>query len=152
MRRGDVSRTMDSIMNAVVDRYLKKTLGATAPTFSASYAATQLAIIFCACCHRIERVQQAAFGCADRIIREIPSSLCQRSSLFALLELLSLMWSSCLEAETDRYAPRTCFTSSRGQVTVELSDDYYFRHRTLESLHAKAKMWLPMLSMPPLPM
>ncbi len=142
MRRGDVSRTMDTIMNAVVDRYLSKTLGATTPLFSATYAASQLAIIFCACCHRIERVQQAAFGCADRIIREIPSALCQRSSLFALLELLSLMWSSCLEAETDRYAPQTCFTSARGQVTVELSDDYYFRQRTLENLHTKARTWL----------
>ena len=142
MRRGDVSRTMDGIMNAVVERYLKKTLGAANPTFSAQYAALQLAKIFCNCCHRIERVQQAAFNCADRIIREIPSALCQRSSLFALLDLLSLMWSSCLEAETDRYEPRTTFRSAKGNVTVELSDDYQFRHRTLESLHEKAKIWL----------
>ncbi|KAH8889500.1 phosphatidylinositol 3 [Thozetella sp. PMI_491] len=142
MRRGDVSRTMDGIMNAVVDRYLKKTLGATNPNFSASYAASQLAVIFCGCCHRIERVQQAAFGCADRIIREVPSSLCRRSSLFAILELLSLMWTSCLEAETDKYEPRTKFQSTRGRVMVELSDDYRFRHQTLENLHSKAKSWL----------
>ncbi|KAK0656028.1 hypothetical protein B0T16DRAFT_451649 [Cercophora newfieldiana] len=142
MRRGDVSRTMDGIMNVVMDRYLKKTLSASNPTFSAQYAASQLAKIFCGCCHRIERVQQAAYGCADRLIREIPSALCQRSSLFALLELLSLMWSSCLEAETDRYEPRTRFESARGDVVVELSDDYQFRLQTLEALHAKAKDWL----------
>lgn len=142
MRRGDVSRTMDGIMNAVVDRYLRKTLTAANPAFSAQYAALQLAKIFCSCCHRIERVQQAAFNCADRIIREIPSALCQRSSVFALLDLLTLMWSSCLEAEIDRYEPRSTFRSPRGNVTVELSDDYQFRHRTLECLHAKAKSWL----------
>ncbi|KAK3941833.1 putative phosphatidylinositol 4-kinase [Diplogelasinospora grovesii] len=142
MRRGDVSRTMDGIMNVVMERYLKKTLSASNPTFSAQYAAGQLARILCSCCHRIERVQQAAFGCADRIISAIPSALCQRSSLFALLELLSLMWSSCLEAETDRYEPRTTFKSARGNVMVELSDDYQFRHLTLESLHDKAKAWL----------
>ncbi|KAK3330292.1 hypothetical protein B0H66DRAFT_55915 [Apodospora peruviana] len=142
MRRGDVSRTMDGIMNAVMDRYLRKTLAAANPAFSAQYAALQLAKIFCGCCHRILRVQQAAFGCADRIIRDIPSALCQRSSLFALLDLLSLMWSSCLEAETDRYEPRTTFQSSRGNVTVELSDDYQFRHLTLENLHQKARVWL----------
>ncbi|KAK0628135.1 hypothetical protein B0T17DRAFT_141564 [Bombardia bombarda] len=142
MRRGDVSRTMDGIMNVVMDRYLKKTISALDPTFSAQYAASQLAKIFCSCCHRIERVQQAAFGCADRLIREIPSALCQKSSLFALLELLSLMWSSCLEAETDRYEPRTAFKSTRANVTVELSDDYQFRHLTLENLHEKAKAWL----------
>ncbi|KAK3394520.1 hypothetical protein B0H63DRAFT_426462 [Podospora didyma] len=142
MRRGDVSRTMDGIMNAVMDRYLIKTLSASRPTFSAQYAASQLAKIFCSCCHRIERVQQAAFGCADRILKDIPSALCQRSSLFALLELLTLMWSSCLEAETDRYEPRTTFSSARGKVTVELSDDYQFRHQTLETLYGKAKAWL----------
>lgn len=142
MRRGDVSRTMDGIMNAVMDRYLTKTVNASNPTFSARYAAGQLVSIFSSCCHRIDRVQQAAFGCADRIVRDVPSALCQRSSLFALLELLSLMWSSCLEAETDRYEPRSVFKSSRGNVTVELSDDYRFRRQTLESLHSKAKSWL----------
>jgi phosphatidylinositol 4-kinase len=142
MRRGEVSRTMDAIMNAVMDRYLYKSVNAANPTFSAQYAAAQLAKIFCSCCHRIERVQQAAFGCADRLMETIPSALCQRSSLFTLLELLSLMWSSCLEAETDRYEPRTTFKSSRGDVVVELSDDYQFRQLTLESLHKKAKAWL----------
>ncbi|KXX81698.1 Phosphatidylinositol 4-kinase STT4 [Madurella mycetomatis] len=141
-RRGDVGRVMDGIMNAVMDRYLNKTIHVANPTFSAQYAATQLAKIFCSCCYRIERVQQAAFGCADRLIQSVPSALCQRSSLFALLELLSLMWSSCLEAETDRYEPRTTFTSSKGDVVVELSDDYQFRQLTLENLHKKAKSWL----------
>ncbi|KAL2137056.1 hypothetical protein VTI74DRAFT_9662 [Chaetomium olivicolor] len=142
MRRGDVSRTMDAIMNAVVERYLYKTVNAANPAFSAQYAAGQLAKIFCSCCHRIERVQQAAFGCADRLIESIPSALCHRSSLFTLLELLSLMWSSCLEAETDRYEPRNIFKSSRGDVVVELSDDYEFRQLTLANLHKKARSWL----------
>ena len=142
MRRGEVSRSMDGIMHTVMDRYLYKTVNASNPAFSAQYAAAHLAKIFCSCCHRIERVQQAAFGCADRLIEAIPSALCQRSSLFTLLELLSLMWSSCLEAETDRYEPRTTFRSSRGDVVVELSDDYQFRQLTLESLHKKAQAWL----------
>ena len=142
MRRGDVSRTMDGIMSVVMDRYLKKTLSASNPTFSAQYAASQLAKIFCGCCHRIERVQQAAYSYADRLVKEIPSALCQRSSLFALLELLSLMWASCLEAEIDRYQPRTTFESGRGDVTVGLSDDYQFRLKTLEGLHTKARAWL----------
>ncbi|KAL1873998.1 hypothetical protein VTK73DRAFT_604 [Phialemonium thermophilum] len=142
MRRSEVSRTMEGIMDAVMDIYLKKTLSATDPTFSAQYAAGQLAVIFCHCCHRIERVQQAAFTCADRIIRDVPSALCHRSSLFALLELLSLLWVSCQEAETRPYEPRTRFQSIRGNVTVELSDDYAFREFTLGNLYRKAKTWL----------
>lgn len=142
MRKPEVSRTMEGIMNAVMDKFLDRTLGAVYPAFSAQYAAGQLARILCNCCHRIERVQQAAFACADRLIRDLPSALCQRSSLFALLELLSLMWTSCLEAETDLYEPRTIFKSSRCHLEIQLSDDYAFRRHTLDNLNRKARVWL----------
>ncbi|RFU75600.1 phosphatidylinositol 4-kinase [Trichoderma arundinaceum] len=142
MRKGDVSSTMEGIAAAVVEKYLKKTLAGIDPSFSSQYAATQLVSIFCNCCHRIERVQQAAFACADRIIRDVPSALCHRTSLFALLELLSLLWTSCLEAETDIYTPRSIFSSKLGDVTLELSDDYDFRRWTLDILNRKAKAWV----------
>lgn len=141
MRKGDVASIMEGITASVVDRYIKKTLGGEI-IFSARYVAVQLASIFCSCCHRIERVQQAAFTSADRIIRDIPSALCSRKSLFALLELLSLMWTSCLEAETELYAPRSLFTSELGGVSAQLSDDYDFRRSTLVTLHKRAKGWV----------
>ncbi|KAG7134671.1 Phosphatidylinositol 4-kinase stt4 like protein [Verticillium longisporum] len=50
--------------------------------------------------------------------------------------------SACLEAETDLYAPRSCFTSTLGGVSVEVSDDYDFRRKTLDNLHRKAKAWV----------
>jgi phosphatidylinositol 4-kinase len=142
MRRGDMSSTMESVTVVVIDTYLRKTLTGRYPTFSAPYVAKQLALIFSGCCYRIERVQQAAMLCADRIIRDIPSALCQKASLFALLELLSLMWSSCLEAETDEYVWKSSFSSARGKVTVQLSDDYDLRRRTLNNLYKKAKIWV----------
>ncbi|KAH6898896.1 hypothetical protein B0T10DRAFT_122905 [Thelonectria olida] len=142
MQKGEVSSTMEGIAAAVVDKYLRKTQGMVDRNFSGQYAAMQLASMFCSCCHRIERVQQAAFVCADRILRDVPSALCHRSSLFALLELLSLMWSSCLESETDHYDPQSIFTSDLGGVTVELSDDYDFRRWTVDILHRKAKGWV----------
>jgi phosphatidylinositol 4-kinase A len=142
MRSGAVSSTMESVADAVVQKYLKKTLHGTDPTFTAQYVALQLASIFCNCCHRIFRVQEAAFACADRIIREVPSAMCHRSSLFALLELLSLMWSSCLEEDTVSYDPESSYSSSLGSVTVELSHDYDFRRSTLNRLNRKAKEWV----------
>jgi phosphatidylinositol 4-kinase len=142
MRRGDMSRAMEGVTNAVMDRYLKKILNAANPTFSAQYAASQLSTLLTHCCHRIERVQQAAYACTDRLIREIPSALGQKSSLFALLELLSLMYNGCLEAQTDPYNPRSIFKSARGQVQVQLSDDYAFRRHTLDNLQRKARAWL----------
>jgi phosphatidylinositol 4-kinase len=142
MRKGDMSSVMESITIAVMDTYLRKALTGTNPNFSAPCAAKQLVLIFSGCCYRIDRVQQAAMICADRIIRDVPSALCQESSLFALLELLSLMWTSCLEAETDEYEWKSSFTSSRGKVTVHLSDDYALRRRTLGNLHQRAKAWV----------
>ncbi|RAL63080.1 hypothetical protein DID88_004165 [Monilinia fructigena] len=141
MRRGEMSSTMEAVTAAVMDTYLRKTLTGLNPTFSAPYVAKQLASIFTGCCYRIERVQQAAMNCADRIIRDVPSALCQKSSLFALLELLSLLWASCLEAETDEYGLRSSFTSVKGEISIELSDDYGLRRRTLNALYKKAKYW-----------
>jgi phosphatidylinositol 4-kinase A len=142
MRTGEMSSTMESITVAVMDAYLRKTLTGTNPSFSANSVAKQLALIFSGCCFRIERVQQAAMLCADRIIHDVPSALCQTSSLFALLELLTLMWSSCLEAETDEYEWKSTFTSTRGKVSVQLSDDYSLRRRILNNLYKKAKEWV----------
>lgn len=142
MRKGDMSSTMEGVTMAVIDTYLRKTLAGSNSSFTAPYVAKQLALIFSGCCYRIERVQQAAMLCADRIVREVPSALCQKSSLFALLELLSLMWTSCLEAETDEYEWKSSFSSARGKVTIELSDDYGFRRRTLNNLYKKARGWV----------
>ncbi|KAM3546897.1 hypothetical protein ARSEF1564_000210 [Beauveria bassiana] len=142
MLQREVGSVMEGITNAVVDKYIKKTISGIETAFSAQYAAKQLATIFSLCCHRIERVQKAAFASADKIVRDVPSSLCYRTSLFALLELLSLMWSSCLEAETDMYGHRSTFTSERGNVTVRLSDDYDFRSLTLKHLHQRARAWV----------
>ncbi|RDL34611.1 Phosphatidylinositol 4-kinase STT4 [Venustampulla echinocandica] len=142
MRTGDMSNAMEGIVVAAMGAYLKKTLSGLHPTFSAPYVAKQLALIFNTCCHRIDRVQQAAVKCADSIINSVPSALCQKLSLFTLLDLLSLMWTSCLDAETDEYEWKSSFTSARRKVTVELSDDYNLRRRTLNNLYKRAKGWV----------
>lgn len=142
MRIGEMSSAMEGVASVVMDIYLRNTLAGVNVSFSAPNVAKQLVSIFCGCCHRIERVQQAAIVCADRIIRDVPSALCQKSSLFALLELLSILWSSCLEADTDQYEWKSSFSSTRGNVKVHLSDDYEFRRQTLNTLYKKAKMWV----------
>ncbi|KAI8935711.1 hypothetical protein NX059_007232 [Plenodomus lindquistii] len=142
LRSGAVGNCMSAITTTVVRTYLVKTLSGQSHVFSTPYLAQQLATIFSSCCHRIARVQQAAATCADMIIREVPSTLCQKSALFALLELLSMMWYSCLEGETDDYAWQSTFTSKRSNISVELSDDYAFRRATLDALHKRATVWV----------
>ena len=136
---------MGTIAHEVMTVYLRSAvvsprLGSIAPSIG-----DQLAGMFTGCCNRISRVQQIAALCADRIISQVPSSLCQKSSLFALLELLTIMWTSCLEAELDEYELKANYISTRGKVSVELSDDYDYRRSTLNSLYKRARIWVTMV-------
>ncbi|KAF2178530.1 hypothetical protein K469DRAFT_802757 [Zopfia rhizophila CBS 207.26] len=142
LRSGAMGNCMFAIATAATKTYVAKTLSGRLHSFSTPYLAQQLATIFAGCCHRIARVQQVATASADIIIREVPSTLCQKTALFALLELLSIMWSSCLEGETDEYTWTSTFASTKEKVVVELSDDYSFRHATLASFHKRAKSWV----------
>ncbi|MCJ1389774.1 phosphatidylinositol-4- kinase [Xylographa bjoerkii] len=138
----DTGSCMVAIVDKVMAIFLKQTLGSLQTDTSAPYVAKQLAIILANCCHRIPKCQQVAASCADRLIGQMPSSLCQRTSLFALLELLSLMWLSCLESEIDEYEWKSTYTSALGNVSIQLSDDFGFRRRTLDAFYRRARTWV----------
>ncbi|KAL8713522.1 MAG: hypothetical protein Q9220_002384 [cf. Caloplaca sp. 1 TL-2023] len=137
---------MENCMVAIADEvlriFLSRSLRGPQKTASAPFIAGQLAQILTGCCHRIPRVQQIASSCADKIIASMPSSLCQKSSLFALLELLSIMWMSCLDSEIDEYDWKSRYVSERGGVEAELSDDFELRQRTLNSFYTRARRWV----------
>ncbi|KAH8148148.1 uncharacterized protein LAJ45_07912 [Morchella importuna] len=141
-KAGEGSNCMITIASKVTDLYMRRVLSGNYPQFSAGRAAEELAEVFIGCCHRLEKVQAMAINTADRMIAAIPSSLCQRASLFALLELLTLLWISCLDEETDEYTTRSTFTSSKGNVSIELPDNYPFRRKTLNAFKSRAKGWV----------
>ncbi|GBF61021.1 phosphatidylinositol 4-kinase [Trichophyton mentagrophytes] len=138
----EMGNCMRAIADKVVTVYLEKTLRSTSVKFSAPYIAKQLADTFTACCHRIIQVQQTATLAANKIIMQCPSALCQKLSLFTLLDLITLLWSSCMDEEMDEFAWNSTFTSSRRTVQVVLSDNYDFRRRTLKNLHNSARTWI----------
>ncbi|KAI6864072.1 phosphatidylinositol 3, partial [Hortaea werneckii] len=125
-----------------VDAYLQRAVSAYRQGFAAPQVALQLATLFEGCCHRIPKVQHAAVSASDRLINQIPSALCQKGSLFALLELLTLMWKSCLDAETDEYDWKSTYHSERGKVTIHLSDNTAYRRDTLANFHKRCRMWV----------
>ena len=145
INRNELGGCMEAVADHIMTVYLRRTLSSRSVDSSAPYVAQQLAIILTGCCHRILRVQQMAATCADKLINQMPSCLCQKSSLFALLELLTLMWSSCLEAEIDEYEWKSTYISALGKVKLELSDDYEFRRKTLELFYRRSKMWIMMI-------
>ena len=141
-KSGALSNCLLGVALSAVDTYLALTMTGRSQTFSAANLAKQLARLLESCCHRIEKVQQVATLAADRIIDQVPSSLCQRTSLFALLELLSLMWTSCLEAETDEYECKSFYSSAKGNVSLQLSDSFAYRQATLRSFQQKCRRWV----------
>lgn len=142
LRSGSLGSCMQAVASHCVKTYLANTVRGDRQRFSSPYVAQQLAAVFAACCHRIVNVQVVAVRCADLIINEVPSSLCQKTSLFTLLELLTMMWASCLEHETDEYEWTSRYTSTRENVMIELPDDYGLRRQTLGNLHKWAKSWI----------
>ncbi|ERF71300.1 hypothetical protein EPUS_03454 [Endocarpon pusillum Z07020] len=142
MKDSDMGTCMSGIAQEIINIYLNRAVPGEFEEFGSVYVSRQLAQILTGCCHRIAMVQQVARTCADRIISQVPSALCQKSALFALLEILTTMWSSCLDAEIDEYEFKSTFTSTRGKITLELSDDYAFRKRTLNTFYADAKKWV----------
>ena len=131
-----------AIADEVMSVYLRASLSAPYRNGLAPKIAEQLAVMFIGCCHRMPGVQQIAAACVVRIIDHMPASLCQKSSLFALLELLSILWSSCLEADLDEYAVNANHVSARGHVSLELSDDYESRRSTLNNFYKRARAWV----------
>ncbi|KAL9105900.1 MAG: hypothetical protein Q9227_009011 [Pyrenula ochraceoflavens] len=138
----ELGNCLNAVAEDVVGGYLTKATKGEHGPFAAPFVSRQLAKILIGCCHRIDAVRRIATISADRIILQMPSALCQKSSLFALLELLTLMWSSCLEEDIDEYGWQSTFTSARGKITVTLSDDYGVRRHTLNDFHRHAHKWI----------
>ena len=138
----EVGNVMTAIALRAVNTYLDKAVSGQQQDFAAPQIALQLVAFFEGACHRILKVQQAAVAAADRIVNQIPSTLSQKTSLFALLECLSLMWKSCLDAETDEYEWKAMYRSEKGNVTIQISDDVHYRQSTLSNFHQRCRSWV----------
>ena len=142
INNNDTFQCMAAVGNEVMSVYLKRTLSGLQADSTAPYAARELAKVLAICCHRISKCQEVAISFANRLIYQMPSSLCQKDSLFVLLELLTIMWLSCLDAEIDEYEWKSTYVSKLTDISLELSDDFSFRRQTLNAFHQRAKFWV----------
>jgi phosphatidylinositol 4-kinase A len=142
LQSSNMGKCLTSVAASVVARYTQKITPGTDHIFSAPFVSRQLVRFFSGCCHRSQKLQQVARAAAHQIIDCAPSALIQKAALFGLLELLTLMWSSCLDEDIDEYTWKSTLTSKRGKITVDLSDDYAFRKTTLNLLYNDARRWV----------
>ena len=137
-----MGKCMAAVASEAINRMLQNTVGSRREWFSAPFLSHQLSKIFEFCCHRVDTVQDTAFRSAERIITVTPSVLCQRFSLFALLDTLSVMWSSCLDFEMDEYDWTSQYPSPVDESYIQVSDDIIKRKYALKRLHKSVVGWI----------
>ncbi|ODV91005.1 hypothetical protein CANCADRAFT_115283 [Tortispora caseinolytica NRRL Y-17796] len=133
------------IIYSVLDIILKEYISGCAVTITKSAVPSvteQARELLIACCHRLKTVQDAAFYAFDKLLNAFPSVLCYRECMFVLLELIDIMWSSCMDMYTEEYFPHSKFHSPSYQFDLQLSDSYEQRRDTLLSFQKKAKEWV----------
>lgn len=123
-------------------RYVQLLMEGGNSVFSGKLLTLQLKKIFVACCHRVDVLQNCAFSCADDILRAVPSGLCYEASTFALLDILSLLFQSIIDADTNEYEPITEFKSRVTDVDLSLSDSYDWRQSTLDRFTKHSANWV----------
>lgn len=113
--------------------------------FNSDQIAEQLRTMLTYCCYPVPEMQDAAIQCCDLLISKVPSSLCHKKSLFALFDLLTLLFQSIADGEINEYEPTTVFRARCTGIKVLMSDDYNWRSSTFNRFHDKCKHWLKIL-------
>jgi phosphatidylinositol 4-kinase A len=142
-KSGRLSDVLIEIAKTEVETYLIHTKAGKVQKYGAPELAQQLVVLFQGCCNRIFKVQQVATLLAERIITQVPSSLCQKPAMFAMLELLTLIWNSCLDEEAEDVEWQAVYTSKKGNVSIQLSDDFDLRRLTLTNFLRNCRRWVP---------
>lgn len=113
--------------------------------FSAHNIAEQLTAMLSLCCSGLEDLQIAAFQCCNLLINNVPSSLCHHRSLFALFDLLTLLYDSVVDAEIMQYNPTFVFRAQKTGIVLKLPDSNSWRYSTFTKFHGEAKQWVKLI-------
>ncbi|CCF58901.1 hypothetical protein KAFR_0F03050 [Kazachstania africana CBS 2517] len=135
-------KSLVAIALSKISEYIKMTNSGNAKIFNAKLIAEQLNNIFLCLVHRVPSLQDAAFQCCEFFIKSIPSSLCHHTSLFTLLDLMTTMFDSIVDCETNRFEPHYEFKLKHSATQVVFPASKEWRASTLSRLHKAAKGWV----------
>ncbi|ODV96209.1 hypothetical protein PACTADRAFT_85014 [Pachysolen tannophilus NRRL Y-2460] len=110
--------------------------------YSIENIAIELKKMLVLCCHREKDLQASAFQCCEILISRIPSSLCHHKSLFTMLDILTLLFQSIVDADADEYEPRFTFRLKNSDTTITVSDSLKWRKKTFQKFYEKARKWV----------
>lgn len=145
MRTSGIEKYLGSIAYQVNKDFINLIHCGADKQFSADSIAEQLTSMLALCCYGNENLQDSAIQCCDLLIKRVPSSLCHHKSLFALLDILTLLHDSVIDAQTSQYEPTFIYTSPKTGIVLKLPDSYEWRNATFSRIHDKAQHWLTLL-------
>ncbi|KAI0465411.1 hypothetical protein LJB42_000644 [Komagataella kurtzmanii] len=112
------------------------------PGFLTERIPYQLKTMMTYCCSRETVTQSTAFQCCDYLVCNVPSSLCHHTSLFSLLDILSLLQDSVRDFAENEYNPTVEFYSEASDIRLQLSDSESWRKSTLRKFIDYANKWV----------
>lgn len=145
MKTSGIDRYIGSIAFHINKDFIELVHCGADKQFSADNIAEQLTHMLTLCCYGQEDLQDAAIKCCDLLINKVPSSLCHHKSLFALFDLLTLLYDSVMDAEVSQYEPTFAYTARKTGIRLNLPDSYLWRETTFKRLNEKAKHWMTLL-------
>lgn len=139
---GNIEKSITSIATDMVNKFVKLTEVGHLELFNSKTIAYQLNNIFLCLSNKNVSLQNAAFQCCDLFIRSIPSSLCHHNSLYTLLDLLSTLFDSVVDCQSNRYEVHYEFRLNHSDRKILLPGSSSWRTSTLSRLRKAAKSWL----------
>lgn len=143
--RSSIRKSLNDVNIAIIQKYTYFVHSGNYRLADSLAVAKQLNNLLLRLPDRNPYAQAAAFQTCETFIAKIPSSLCHHESLYTLLDLLTTMFDSVTECETNRFEPRYEFVLKHSNKKILLPDSESWRKQTLTTLYNYAKHWLKII-------
>lgn len=140
-----IDKYVEAINYDLIKKYTSFAQSGDSRLFGSQAIAAQLNDLILCLSHRNTQLQNSAFQSCDIIIRAIPSALCRHQSLYTLLDLLTTLFDSVVDCETNKFQPHYQFILKHSGTKVLIPDSALWRKTTLSRLHANAKEWVKII-------
>ncbi|GAA5822607.1 hypothetical protein JCM11251_004314 [Rhodosporidiobolus azoricus] len=137
-----LAETLKSVGDKVLSIYLTQLSQQVTSHALDRVAYKQVREVLLCTTHRSQQVRETALRYLDNLLSSFPSLVCDLGVVTVMLELLTVLRRACVAEFTDEYTPTYSFSSTRGDFTLTLGDDYPTRNRILRSLHQSIRAWL----------
>lgn len=141
----NIDKYVEAMNYDLIRKYTSLAQAGSSRLFGSQAIAQQLTDLILCLSHRNTQLQNSAFHSCDIIIRAIPSALCRHRSLYTLLDLLTTLFDSVVDCETNKFQPHYQFILKHSETKVLIPDSALWRKTTLSRLHATARGWVKII-------